>query len=211
VRVPQVTAAAALAALAVLCLCAPAANAQNVPAYTHEGLFVRLQGGLGYLRADADYLGGNSSAYGGSGVLGLAVGGNVAENVVLYGELWGMAAANPTVQFLSATHVLQDASLNYGGLGVGLGTFLMPANVFLGVSLSLTRLGVTDADGTRTNSDIGLAVSATLGKQWWVSRHAGLGLSVTVVGGGNHDDNNDANSATYKTFAGFGALVLTFG
>ena len=207
-RVPQVTAAAALAALF---LSAPAALAQNSPPETHQGLFLRLQGGLGYLRADADYLGGNSSAYGGSGVLGLAVGGAVAENVIVYGELWGMAAANPTVQFLSATHVLQDASLNYGGLGLGLGTFLMPANVFLGVSLSLTRLGVTDADGTRTNSDAGLAVSATLGRQWWISHHAGLGLSVTVVGGGNRDNNNDANSATYKTFAGFGAIALTFG
>ncbi len=207
-RVPQVTAAAALAALF---LAAPAALAQNSPPETHQGLFLRLQGGLGYLRADADYLGGNSSAYGGSGVLGLAVGGAVAENVIVYGELWGMAAANPTVQFLSATHVLQDASLNYGGLGLGLGTFLMPANVFLGVSLSLTRLGVTDADGTRTNSDVGLAVSATLGRQWWISHHAGLGLSVTVVGGGNRDNNNDANSATYKTFAGFGAIALTFG
>lgn len=207
-RVPQVTAAAALAALF---LSAPAALAQNSPPETHQGFFLRLQGGLGSLRADADYLGGNSSAYGGSGVLGLAVGGAVAENVIVYGELWGMAAANPTVQFLSATHVLQDASLNYGGLGLGLGTFLMPANVFLGVSLSLTRLGVTDADGTRTNSDVGLAVSATLGRQWWISHHAGLGLSVTVVGGGNRDNNNDANSATYKTFAGFGAIALTFG
>jgi hypothetical protein len=210
VRIPRLS-ACALAALATIVLAAPAARAQHDQPETHHGLFLRVQGGLGYLRADADYLGGNSSAYGGSGVLGLAVGAAVAENVIVYGELWGMSAVSPTVQFLSATHVLQDASLNYGGIGLGLGTFLMPANVFLGVSLSLTRLGVTDADGTKTNSDVGLAVSATLGKQWWISRHAGLGLSVTVVGGGNRDDNNDANSATYKTFTGFGAIALTFG
>ena len=66
-RVPQGTAAAALAALF---LSAPAALAQNSPPETHQGFFLRLQGGLGYLRADADYLGGNSrAAYGGSGVL----------------------------------------------------------------------------------------------------------------------------------------------
>lgn len=199
------------AALAALCFAAPAALAQSSPPETHQGFFLRLQGGIGYLHADADYLGGNASAYGGSGVLGLAVGGAVAENVILYAEVWGMSAVSPTVQFAGATRVLQDASLNYGGLGLGLGTFMMPANVFLGVSLSLTRLGVTDSDGSRTNSDVGLAVSATLGKQWWISQHAGLGLSVTVIGGGNRDNNNDTNSATYKTFTGFGAIALTFG
>lgn len=199
------------AALAVLSLAAPAALAQGTAPESHQGFFLRLQGGVGYLRADADYLGGTASAYGGAGVLGLAVGGFVAENVLLYLDAWGMSAVSPTVQFLGATRVLKDASLNYGGVGLGLGTFMMPANVFLGVSLSLTRLGVTDSDGSKTNSDVGLAVSATLGKQWWISHHAGLGLSVTVIGGGNRDNNNDSNSATYKTFTGFGAIALTFG
>jgi hypothetical protein len=200
----------AVAAALLLCLAAPA-RAQSTPRETHRGLFLRLQAGGGYLRADADYLGGTSQASGGAGMLGIAAGGAIAEDVVLYGEVWGMVAANPTIRAPGSASYLLDGSLNYGGAGVGLGTFLMPANVFLGVSLDVTRLGVTNYDGTRTSSDLGLAVTATLGRQWWFSRHGALGLSVTLVGGGNRDDNNDPNSATFRTFTGFGAMVLTFG
>jgi hypothetical protein len=208
----------ASAAIAATLLTAPAARAQYGPHEgsrdgVHDGLFLRLQAGIGYLHADADFSGGTSSAYGGAGVLGLAVGGAVAENVVLFGEIWGMSAVNPRLRFEGSTTTLQDSSLNYGGVGLGIGTFVMPAHVYLAVSVDLTRLGISNNDGSNSysNSDVGLAVTATLGKQFWLSRYAGLGLSVTAIGGGNRDNNTDSNSATYRTFTAYGALSLTFG
>jgi hypothetical protein len=207
------------AALSASLFAAPAARAQydrepqeeGHHRSAHDGFFLRLQAGVAYLHADADFAGGNSSAYGGAGVLGLAIGGAVAENVVLFAEVWGMSAVNPKLRFAGVTTVLQDSALNYAGAGVGIGTFLMPAHVYFGVSVDVTRLGMSNNDGSRTNSDAGLAVTATLGKQFWLSRHAGLGISVTGIAGGNRDNNSDTNSVTFKTFTGYGALSLTFG
>ena len=130
---------------------------------------------------------------------------------MLYGELWGMSAVHPTVQFAGFTGTANDQTLNYGGLGIGLGFFIMPSNVMFAVSLNLTRLGVTNTDGSSSNSDIGLALAASLGKQFWVTERLGLGIALKVIGGGNRDDNNKANSTTYRTISGVGVLALTFG
>lgn len=202
---------ALLAGLAVLCLAAPAARAQYAPPYSHQGFYLRLDGGLGYLSGTADFDNGTSAtAKGGAGYLGLSIGGAVSPDVVVYGELWGMSAVAPTVQYGGFSGVARDQTLNFGGLGLGIGTFFSH-NVFFGVSLDLTRLGVTNSDGSSSNSDVGLALTATLGKQFWVTERVGLGFGLKLIGGGNRDNNNNANSTTYKTFAGVGVLALTFG
>ena len=199
-------------AIAAVCLAAPAVLAEGTGGtHTHKGLFLRALGGVGYLHANADYNPGAATADGTAGFLGLAIGGALAENLVLYGEIFGMSAANPSVQIGPFIGTDKNSSLNFGGLGVGLGTFFMPSNVFLGFAVDATRLGLTNNDGSQTNGSPGLSLSATLGKQWWISDQGGLGVSVQVIGGGNRDNSNSNNPATYKTYSGLVALTLTYG
>ena len=200
------------AALAAAALFAAApAQAQTTPDFTHQGLYLRVEGGLGYLHSEADFASTSATAYGGAGYLGFALGGAIAPDVVLYGEIWGMGAVNPTYQFAGATGTLDNQTLNYSGLGLGIG-FFTAGNVFVGISLDATRLGITDNDnGDQSRSDVGGAVTLTIGKQWWISPHWGLGFSVKGIGGGNHQDNDNNDSATYKTFTGLGTITLTYG
>ncbi len=188
---------------------APGAYAQEP--WRHEGLFLRLEGGVGFLSATANDQGATSTASGGAGYLGAALGGAIGENLVLYGEIWGMGAPNPNIQIGASNTIAQNTTLNYGGVGLGLGYFFMPSNLFLGVSLDATRLGVTDSNGTQSDSDIGAAASLTLGKQWWISERTGLGLSLKCIGGGNSNNNNDPNSTTFKTVTGLVTVTLTYG
>ncbi len=202
----------AIAISLALCTAATSARADDDRhSESHDGLFVRVEGGIGYLHASANYAGVTATSTGGTGMLGAALGGAIAPNLVLYGEVWGMACPNPNVQFAGSNSIAKNTTLNYGGLGLGIGFFLMPANLFLGVSLDLTRLAVTNSDGSDSHSDVGLAATVTLGKQWWISDRLGLGISLQGIGGGNRDNNNDTNSATYKTFTGLAALTFTYG
>lgn len=201
------------AVAAALCIAAPAVHAQMAPAFTHEALFLKVDAGIGYLHTKADFAGTSAEAYGGAGYLGFSIGGAVSSNLVIYGEIWGMAAASPTGKFAGTTvQANSNITLNYSGLGIGIGTFVMPANVFLGVSVDATRLGITNHDnGDQSNSDIGGAVTLTLSKQFWVSERLGLGVEVKGIAGTNKDNNNDSSSANYITLTGMGLVALTFG
>jgi hypothetical protein len=201
------------AALAALCIAAPAAHAQMARPFTHEALFIKVDAGIGYLQTKADFADTSAEFYGGAGYLGFSIGGAVSSNLVIYGELWGMAAASPTGKFGGITvQANRNITLNYSGLGVGIGTFVMPANVFLGFSVDATRLGITNHDnGDQSNSDIGGALTLTLGKQFWLSPRLGLGVEVKGIAGTNKHNNNDNNSANYTTLTGMGLVALTFG
>jgi len=199
------------AAVAVVCLAAPsAAHAQVTEPFTHRGIFLRLEGGGGYMNSNVSYDSASATVSGGALYGGFALGGAIAENLMLYGEIWGMGAPNPTVSIGSSSTTANNSTLNYGGLGIGIGYFFV-SNIFLGVSVDATRLGVTDSNGDDSHSDIGGALTLTLGKQWFISDHLGLGLSLKGIGGGNRDNNNDSSSATYKTFTGLGTVTLTYG
>ena len=131
-------------------------------------------------------------------------------DVILFGEVWGMSAVSPKVQYGSASFVASDQTLNYGGIGIGFGWY-SSSNLHFDLSLDFTRLGVTNNRGDGSNSDVGLALTASLGKQFWLAPRVGLGFAGKLIGGGNRDNNNDPNSTNYKVFSVLGVVALTFG
>src|SRR3989304_4177170 len=72
-------------------------------AFRHVGFFLRFDLGLGYLGTSSSSAStsvntlGFDSAHGVGGELGVAVGGAVAENVLLGGHFWGASAFSPRI------------------------------------------------------------------------------------------------------------------
>jgi hypothetical protein len=147
-------------------------------AETHDGAYVRLQLGGGYtsLSADAD---GNSLKISGASVgFGLAVGGAIAPDLIIYGTVIDSLASSPTVKVNGVSGTLNNDSAGVVGLGPGIAYYMQPSNVFLAGSLLISRLVVQDSNGNKVGeSDWGVTLEALLGKEWWVSDNLGLGLS----------------------------------
>ena len=74
--------------------------------HQHDGFFLRIGGGASYLRASNDTLGTKVSGYG--VFIAAAVGGVVAKNLVLYGEIQTSVLPNPDIQRSQAGSSVQS-------------------------------------------------------------------------------------------------------
>jgi hypothetical protein len=174
-------------------------------AHRHRGLFLRPDIGVGFVTASMTDLGGDYTVSGPAGYLGFAIGGSVADGVILAGHLWGMSATSPTVTFNGQGDSVGDTYLGFAAIGPEFDYYFMPANFFLGATLALSRValklgGRLTGGGTDYSTQVGVAGQFAVGKEWWVSDSWGLGLkgemTITV-----NKDNSSSNSATWLGFA----------
>jgi hypothetical protein len=149
--------------------------------------------------------GGDYTISGPAGYLGFAIGGSIADGVILAGHLWGIGATNPNVTFNGQGGSLSDTSLGFGAIGPEFDYYVMPANFFFGATLALSRAtlrtgGRLTAGGVDYSTQVGVAGQLAAGKEWWVSDSWGLGLKgeVTIT---SNKDNSSSNSATWRGFA----------
>jgi hypothetical protein len=149
---------------------------------THDGFYLRLQLGGGYTSMSASS-GPNSLKYSGGSVgFGLALGGAVAPNLIIYGALIDSIAQNPDTTFNGPSFGSTSGSVGVVGVGPGLAYYLQPANVFFAGSFLLSRLVFSDTDGNTTDqTDWGFTFEGLVGKEWWVSDNWGLGASAQLL------------------------------
>src|SRR5688572_26243422 len=75
------------------------AYGQSVPGYhEHDGFFFRLGMGVGYTAMAAEDEGMDISVGGSGGAFLLALGANLSPGFIIYGELIGDVALNPTIE-----------------------------------------------------------------------------------------------------------------
>jgi hypothetical protein len=152
--------------------------------HEHDGFYMRLSMGPGYLRAKM-----SATAYSddviikGSGPgMNVAFGGAVARNLAVFGELTMLSMTDPTVDNGGYSTTLDDTSLALMGIGPGVAYYVEPANLYLSGAISLsqmTRNGSKTSNSEDSNelTDFGFGLSLTVGKEWWVSANWGLGIS----------------------------------
>ncbi len=174
-------------------------------AYRHRGFFLRPDIGFGYLTASASDLGTDYTISGAAGYLGFAIGGSVADGVILAGHLWGMSATSPTITANGQGGSVSDTYLGFAAIGPEFDYYLMPANFFLGATLALSRVtlqtgGRLTSGGTNYSTQVGVAGQLAVGKEWWVSDSWGLGLKGEVTITANKD-HSSSNSPTWLGFA----------
>jgi len=172
---------AALVAAATL-----AAAPARAQVHTHDGFFLRMDLGVGGMASRADVGPSEVEFSGGAGEFSIAVGGAVAENLILAGHLWGASTEDPAVKVDG--HDIGDANgtLSLSGLGLNVTYYLMPANVYFSVTPSLTTLSL-ESRGRTYDTDRGFGLHLAVGKEWWVSDNWGLGLNGQVAVSGNED------------------------
>lgn len=177
--------------------------------HEHEGFFLRLGIGLGYLNMRTEILEMDFDIKGAAGNLQVAIGGNLAPNVIIFGQLFASSIAEPTVEFGDEEEEVDDSTASIGGVGIGLAYYL-PANVYFSGTLAATQLRwsvESDGDDEDAESELGPAFVGQIGKEWWASDNWGLGLAGQVLVSSNKDDDDAEGEADVTwTTLGFGLL-----
>jgi hypothetical protein len=176
-----------IAVALALALAAPAALAQGRGHWRqHQGLHAHLEVGPGGLSSATQDESPALTISGAAGSFAFSLGGSVAPNLLLGGELWDMSAGDPDLHVEGdQTYQTSGANLNVFGIGPNLTYYLSPAsaNVYLSATPSLTW---TQADLNLPTYQIetraGLGLRLALGKEWWIGESPwGLGLSGHVL------------------------------
>jgi hypothetical protein len=136
-----------------------------------DGLLLRLSGGVGYGQSKFD----DAKISGPSGDVNFALGGIVSRNTAVHGTVLGWVISDPDVKVNGTTVGTINGDFELTGLGVGITHYFMPSNIYLSPTIGAGRLSIED-----DHTDIGLVTDLTLGKEWWVGSHWGLGLAGAV-------------------------------
>lgn len=176
----------------------PVPRPYSSTANRHLGFALRLDGGPGYISStDSLY---DTTMKGGSGAFGLVVGGAVAENLILGADIWGITAFSPTISQGTMSVSTGNVSVSLTGIGLNVTYYLMPANVYLSLSPSISRLSLT-IGGVSASTKNGLGMKMALGKEWWVSDHWGLGAAAQFFLASNEDQGTSPPTWSSRAFA----------
>ena len=138
--------------------------------HRHLGFYLHLDTGVGYLSSSPSQPSGASSLSGAAIPLSIVIGGAVAEDWILAGDLWGVAGPAPSGTSWGTTA--------FGGAGLNVTHYFMPANVYLSLTPSFTGLVFDGSQPFVDRAASGFGVKLALGKEWWVGDHWGLGVAL---------------------------------
>jgi hypothetical protein len=176
---------ARLVVAAALVAAGGAAYAQG-GARTHDGFFLQLDLGGGYLSSEFDEGGLQMKMDGGAGEFSVAVGYNVVPNFIIGGQLWGASVSDADLEVNGAA-VPADVTLTLGGIGVNLTYYFMPINVYVQATPSITTL-TGEIDDDEADTDAGFGIRFAVGKEWWVSDSWAIGLNAQAAFSSNDDE-----------------------
>jgi Na+-transporting methylmalonyl-CoA/oxaloacetate decarboxylase gamma subunit len=175
----------------------------------HGKFDIRLYAGLAY------FVGSERRSYRGWGTsFGVSLGGFIARNIILYGEVVGTMVPNPDVSDssyfaspLGTDHVWQL------GFGPGIAYHLEPRNFRLSATLTFPKVWL----GGPGSTNLGVGINLTAGKEWWVSDDWRIGVAAQAhLATMSHNDPNPYNdppdyndSAKTRLYTGTFALLFS--
>lgn len=146
---------------------------------THDGFFLRLSTGVGAANSSIEAAGDKIDLHGVAADLNIAIGGVVSRDLAVHGTLWGWSMSDPEADVilggLPGSGEI-NGTVTMSGVGAGLTYYVMPANLYLSGSLGFGRLNL-DAGAVEGDTDNGVVMDLTIGKEWWVGDAWGLGVS----------------------------------
>ncbi|MFZ4456123.1 MAG: hypothetical protein ACOYOT_07880 [Bacteroidales bacterium] len=149
--------------------------------HQHDGFYLSLGGGISSGSISDKIQSSEMKFDGTGGAFDFKIGGAINKNLLLHATLSSMAMTGPKVTTGGlSVNASNDVSLGQAMLGVGL-TYYTPTNFFFSGSVGLGNYTVIDSQNNKNEStDNGLAFQLKLGKEWWVSKNWGLGVSAVV-------------------------------
>jgi len=167
------------------------------PGQTHDGAYLRLQAGGGYMTARR-----NNDKWSGDAItLGAAIGATLVPNLALFGTVLVHQVRGPKADSYGFSTTVNGV-FQSESFGAGMAYYIETANVYAAAAVLATSVEVMDAGGGNQGSaNRGPAFEVMLGKEWWVGREWGLGLAADVTGASMSDTNDHSvrwNSYTYS-------------
>ncbi|HLK90407.1 MAG TPA: hypothetical protein VKZ18_10965 [Polyangia bacterium] len=175
----------------------PYAYPANAPAesmagfHTHDGFFMRVQLGIAATGFSSTTAGTKTNYSGGGSSAGIAIGGTIARDLILYATVFGTSTANPDYQLAGASMPTVVGSIDVAALGPGLAYYFEQTNIYVSAAFGLAGFEMHGANAPRSKIDwsrSGTALQLMVGKEWWVSRDWGLGIAAELFAASLKDD-----------------------
>jgi hypothetical protein len=159
---------------------------------SHSGVYLHLHLGGGFTSiSGSDGNGGTIKIAGGGPSFAVAVGGAVAPNLALFGNLFFTGSANPKVTSAGYTTDTTGDTI-VGGFGAGIVYYFMPVDIYISGAVAALNFQADDGNGKTTySSDVGVGFQGMVGKEFWVSDHWGLGAALEFVGATSMKDKDN--------------------
>ena len=161
--------------------------------HRHVGGFLRPDLGVGYIamRTSDD-----AALNGIAGTLGFAAGVAIAPDSILALHVWSAAVKDPSLSMAGSSGA-GSSTVTLFAVGPEY-TFYSKDNYYFSVSPALTRITL-ESNGASGATNWGVGLRTSVGKEWWVGEHWGLG----VVGQLSLSLNEDSgqNAPTWTTWA----------
>jgi hypothetical protein len=109
------------------------------------------------------------------------VGGALAPGLILSWDMSMRMFRDPSLQYDGSTNRQEQSSMVETLTGAGLTYYFTPSNAFVGVSVGRGRFTSAYWFFGNSSSDQGWGYQVRCGKEWWVSRRWGLGLTAGLV------------------------------
>jgi hypothetical protein len=160
----------------------------------HQGFFLQMHLGAGFTSFTASGGSSGTESYSGRGIgFHLAVGAGVTENVALFGSVLTSSIGNYDLTVAGTDMGKVNAGAGLDWVGLGAIYYFEPLNLYVSGAFGLANVNVQDpAFNTIRRSNRGLAVEGMIGKEWWVSRHWGLGAALDLLGATKMQDKTDS-------------------
>jgi hypothetical protein len=146
--------------------------------HTHDGFFLRVHVGIAATGFSSTQSGTKTNYSGGGSSTGIAIGGVICRDLILYGAAFGTNTTNPDKQVGGASTTGDLGSIGVGAIGPGLAYYFEHINLYLSATFGLAGFTADDNSGFKVDSSrSGAAFDLMLGKEWWVSRNWGMGIA----------------------------------
>jgi hypothetical protein len=181
---------ALLALAAITSLTAAGTARAQGRSFTHDGFAVQLEAGAGGMSTSASQYGNSAKLSGAAGEFALTAGGVVAENFIIGGQVFFLAASSPSATVNGSSQGSSGTTLGLTGFGPTFTYYFMPVNIYLSATPAIARVTV-DQGGQTAGTKSGFAFKLAAGKEWWVSDNWGLGLNLQYIHSSNVDNGYD--------------------
>jgi hypothetical protein len=167
-----------------------------------SGFWLRGNFGMGYASFSSD----EAKITGAAAVGAISVGKFFSDDFVGFVDIVVSSITGPTFKMGGRTVTAdEDITSLVGGIGIGVGYYLVPSSLFLGGSLSIATLSLEADNDKVAETDPGLAGSLILGKDFVISDKWALGVAGHLILGTMTDKGGEP-----RWTASAGGLSFTF-
>jgi hypothetical protein len=186
-----------------------AGSAQDAPVH-HKGFYFSGDLGIGSGTMTWDATNGpfsHASLSGTSPNLDLRVGGAVSPDLILSFDVcsWGLTSSKTLFNNVSNSGS-KNWDLSTGVAGLGLTHYFRPSNCFVGLTVGMGSFSYSQQTGAAGESNGGFGCQVRAGREWWVSKNWGLG----VTGGIMRVSANDKAAPGWPNYSGSLASTNAF-